>query len=92
MTEDGTVHFGDSTIHYQVVRRPRRKKTLEITVDSPGVVTVAAPVETPRDHIESTVLKRAKWIIRHNGTSDQARPAAGSSAGSPCSISADLSD
>lgn len=74
MTEDGTVHFGDSTIQYQVVRRPRRKKTVEITVDSPGIVTVAAPVETPRDHIEATVRKRAKWIIRHNGTSDQAPP------------------
>ncbi len=74
MTEEGTVHFGDSAIHFQVVRRPRRKKTLEITVDSPGVVTVAAPVETPRDDIESTVLKRAKWIMRHNGTSEQAPP------------------
>lgn len=74
MTEDGTVHFGDSTIRYEVVRRPRRKKTLEITVDSPGVVTVAAPVETPRDHIESTVVKRAKWIMRHHGTTDQVPP------------------
>ncbi len=74
MTEDGTVHFGDSAIHYQVLRRPRRKKTVEITVDSPGIVTVAAPVETPKAHIEATVRKRAKWIIRHNGTSDHAPP------------------
>ena len=74
MTENGAVHFGDCTIHYQVVRRPRRKKTVEITVDSPGVVTVAAPVETPRDRIEATVRKRAKWIMRHNGTIDQAPP------------------
>lgn len=74
MTEEGVVHFGDSAIQYQVVRRPRRKKTVEITVDSPGVVTVAAPVETPRDRIETTVRKRAKWIMRHNGTSDQDQP------------------
>lgn len=74
MTEDGTVHFGDSTIHYLVVRRPRRKKTLEITVDSPGVVTVAAPVDTSSEHIEATVHMRAKWIMRHNGTTDQAPP------------------
>ena len=74
MTEDGTVHFGDSTIHYQVVRRPRRKKTVELTVQSPGVVTVAAPVETSSEQVEATVRKRAKWIMRHNGTTDQAQP------------------
>ena len=74
MTEEGVVHFGDSTIQYQIVRRPRRKKTVEITVDSPGVVTVAAPVETTSEHIEATVRRRAKWIMRHNGTTDQASP------------------
>lgn len=35
---------------------------------------MVAPVDTPRNHIEATVRKRAKWIIRHNGTSDQAPP------------------
>jgi len=74
MTEQGVVHFGDSAIQYQIVRRPRRKKTVEITVDSPGVVTVAAPVETTSEHIEATVRKRAKWIMRHNGTTDHAPP------------------
>lgn len=74
MTEEGTVHFGDSTIQYQVLRRPRRKKTVEITVDSPGIVTVAAPVETSSKHIEATVRKRAKWILRHHGTTDQGPP------------------
>ena len=74
MTEEGVVHFEDSTIQYQVVRRPRRKKTLENTVGSPGVVSVAAPVETSNEHIEATVCKRAKWIMRHNGTTNQAPP------------------
>ncbi len=74
MTEEGVVHFGASTIQYQIVRRPRRKKTLEITVDSPGIVTVAAPVETPGDRIEATVRKRAKWIVKRNGTTTQAPP------------------
>lgn len=71
MTEGGVVHFGGSKIKYQVLRRPRRKKTVEITVDSPGVVTVAAPVETPSDQIDSIVLKRAKWIVKHNGTTSE---------------------
>ena len=74
MTEEGVVHFGDSTIRYQVVRRPRRKKTVEITVDSPGIVTVAAPVDTPVDHLEAKVRKRAKWIIRHDGAAAEAPP------------------
>ncbi len=74
MTEEGVVHFGDSTIRYHVARRPRRKKTVEITVDAPGIVTVAAPVDTPAAQLEATVRKRAKWIIRHDGVAAQAPP------------------
>ena len=74
MTEASVVHYGDSTIRYQVVRRPRRRKTVAITVDSPGVVTVAAPVETSSDRIEASIRKRAKWIVRHNGAAAEAPP------------------
>ena len=74
MTEEGVVHYGDSIIQYRVLRRPRRKKTVEITVNSPGVVTVAAPVEMTSAHIEATVRKQAKWIRRHNGIANQAPP------------------
>ena len=74
MTEGGVVRFGDSEIRYHVVRRPRRKKTVEITVNAPGIVTVAAPVETSANRIEDTVRKRAKWIIRHNISAAEAPP------------------
>lgn len=74
MTEESVIQFGDSTIRYRIVRRPRRKKTVEITVDSPGVVTVAAPVETPAEQLEAMVHRRAGWIIRHNGAIAEVPP------------------
>lgn len=66
-TERGEVRFGDSSIRYRVVRSPRRHKTIEITVDQPGAVTVSAPVDTPPERLEATVRRRAKWIIKHEG-------------------------
>ncbi len=68
MTEEGEVRFGDARIHYRVVRSPKRHKTVEITVDEPGAVTVAAPVEMPAEHVEATLRRRAGWIYRHAST------------------------
>ena len=74
MTEGGEVRFGDARIRYQVVRSPRRHKTIEITVDEPGLVTVAAPAGTPAADLESAVRRRAGWIIRHDGAASAALP------------------
>ena len=67
MTEGGEVRFGDARIRYQVIRSPRRHKTIEITVDEPGLVTVAAPADTPAGDLKAAVRRRAGWIIRHDG-------------------------
>ena len=67
MTERGEVRYGDALIQYRVVRSPRRHKTIEVTVDEPGLVTVSAPVATPVERLEATVRRRAGWIVRHNG-------------------------
>ena len=67
MTEHGEVRYGDALVRYRVVRSPRRHKTIEVTVDEPGVVTVSAPVSTPVERVEATVRRRAGWIVRHNG-------------------------
>ena len=84
MSEGGEVRFGDARIRYQVVRSPRRHKTIEITVDEPGLVTVAAPADTPAGDLEAAVRRRAGWIIRHDGEAAAALPApAASSAASP---------
>ena len=74
MTERGEIRYGDSRIAYQVVRSARRRKTIEVTVDAPGIVTVAAPDDTPPEHIEATVRRRAGWIIKHDGEAASALP------------------
>ena len=74
MTERGEVRYGDSRIAYQVVRSARRRKTIEVTVDAPGLVTVAAPADTPPEQVEATVRRRAGWIIKHDGEAAAALP------------------
>ena len=64
MTEQSSIRFGDTDIHYLVTRSGRRKKTIEITLDHQDGILVAAPVETPSQQIADVVRKRAGWIIR----------------------------
>ena len=64
MSERGAVRFGETTIEFEVRRSPRRKKTVQITVDGAGV-QVAAPVATPAGELRRIVRKRAAWIMRH---------------------------
>ena len=64
MTQPSSVRFGDTTIEYQVRRSPRRKKTVQITVDGAGV-QVAAPVTILDDEIQAMVRKRAPWILQN---------------------------
>jgi hypothetical protein len=73
-TERGEVRFGDARIRYRVIRSPRRRKTIAVTVDQPGVVTVSAPADTPPERVEATVRRRAGWIVRHNGAAAAAPP------------------
>lgn len=75
MSERGEVRFGDALIRYEVVRSARRRKTIEITVERAGVVTVAAPLHTPTERLEATIRRRAGWIIRHEGAASAAPPA-----------------
>lgn len=75
MSERGEVAFGDARIRYEVVRSLRRRKTIELTVDEPGLVTVAVPAGTPAEQVEATVRRRAGWIIRHDGAEAAALPA-----------------
>lgn len=72
--EHSAIRFGDATIRYRVVRSLKRHKTIEVTVDAPGIVTVATPMETSAERIETTVRRRAKWIIKHDGLASAAPP------------------
>lgn len=55
-----------------MIRSPRRHKTIEITVEGPGEVVVAAPVRTPAPKIEAVVRRRAGWILRHEAQAARA--------------------
>lgn len=64
MSERGHLTFGETIIEYTVVRGPRRRKTVEITLDPAAGVVVAAPAELPTERIHAIVTKRAGWIVR----------------------------
>ena len=64
VTEQDSIRFGDATIDFDVRRSSRRRKTIEISVDSNGVL-VAAPMDVPGREVRAFVRKRAPWIIRH---------------------------
>ncbi len=64
VADRGQVRFGDVAIEYEVRRSERRKKTVQITVDSGGV-QVVAPTTTPDSELQAIVRKRAAWILNH---------------------------
>ena len=74
MSERGEVAFGEATIRHEVVGSARCRKTIELMVDEPGLVTVAAPASTPAEQIEATVRGHVGWIIRHEGAASSAPP------------------
>ena len=62
MTVSGSIEYGTTAIHYDIIFGQR--KTLGIDVSPDQRVTVKAPVGTSREEIESRVKKRAPWILR----------------------------
>ena len=74
MTERDCVHFGDTTIEYEVRRSARRRKTVQVTVAGGGV-EVAASMTTPDGELRAIVRKRALWILnRASGEMLEAAP------------------
>lgn len=57
-----SVKYGTRTIEFTVIYRKR--KTLEIRVEAPGVVSVIAPVGTTEETIKQVVKKKGKWIVQ----------------------------
>lgn len=64
MSERGSVRYGSTTIRYEVTRSPRRRKTVEVTVDGSAGVLVAVPSDLPPPEVRAIVRKRAPWIVR----------------------------
>lgn len=68
--ETGVFQYGNDTIAYQVIRRPMERNQpssgkMRITVYPDGRVVVSVPRETPRAHIQTGVINRARWIWKH---------------------------
>ena len=68
MNEQGSYLHGTTTIEYTVTRSPRRKKTIQITLDPYDGVLVAAPMRASKERVKSFVRDRADWIFRKTST------------------------
>jgi len=66
VSDTGEVRYGTTAIRYRVSRSTRRRKTVEITVESPGQVLVAAPIDTSTAQIEAILRRRAGRLIHHH--------------------------
>ena len=62
MIERDSVRAGGATIHYEVLRSKRRKKTFQITVDG-HVVRVAVPWNAKTREVREFVREQSSWII-----------------------------
>jgi len=60
--EQYRLRYGEREIVYAVVRRQR--KTLEIAVEPDASVVIAAPPDATLEAIETTLCRRAAWVIR----------------------------
>jgi predicted metal-dependent hydrolase len=54
--------YGTKTVDFSVTYRER--KTIEISVEPPDIVTVVAPIDTPDDIIIQKVKSKASWIVQ----------------------------
>ena len=70
--EPAQLEFGAATIAYRLTRSRRRRRTMEISVDGSGKVSVAVPVWTPRHEIDDFVRRKAAWIRRQLDAPPQA--------------------
>ncbi len=61
-SEHHAVQHGDQPIEYVLVRSPRRRRTIGITVEERGKVVVRAPLRVPLAMIEDFVRQKANWI------------------------------
>ena len=53
--------FDTKKIEYNVIYSKR--KTLEISIKAPGIITVRAPIYISEEQIEKSVRNKSKWIM-----------------------------
>jgi Protein of unknown function DUF45. len=55
------VNLEKEKIEYSVIYSKR--KTLEISIKAPGIITVRAPIYISEEQIEKSVRNKSKWIM-----------------------------
>lgn len=70
---EGTITYGQETIHYEV-RFLRTRRTLGIEVHPDSRVLVRAPIGCPEALVTERVQKRAAWISRQLSEFERYRP------------------
>ncbi|MEX2159681.1 MAG: SprT family zinc-dependent metalloprotease [Dehalococcoidia bacterium] len=60
--EDATLEIGPGTIAYRLRRSRRRRRTLEVSVDATGLLSVAVPMRTTRAEIDAFLHGKRAWI------------------------------
>ena len=60
--EDATLEVGSSTIAYRLTRSRRRRRTMEISVDAAGLLSVAVPMRTTTAEIDAFLRQKRTWI------------------------------
>lgn len=66
MTERGSVDCGSTIITYEVVRSARRKKTIQISLQSSRGVVVSAPMGVSVREIEGLLRRRSDWVVQRS--------------------------
>lgn len=60
--EDASLELGPNAIAYRLRRSPRRRRTMEVSVDATGLLSVAVPMRTTRDEIDVFLHRKRAWI------------------------------
>jgi predicted metal-dependent hydrolase len=68
MTNKGQVTFGRKTINFAIIRSPRRKKTIALSIGPAGDVLVRSPIHAPYSKLIHVVKSKSEWIIKKTGS------------------------
>ncbi len=68
MTNKGKVTFGRKTINFAIIRSPRRKKTIALSIGPAGDVLVRTPVHAPYLKLVHVVKSKSEWIIKNTAS------------------------
>lgn len=60
--ETSVIVWGKTQVPYTIRRSVRRRKTVTVSVDSGGSVTLAAPTDFPISKLDAMVRRKAPWI------------------------------